>query len=543
VVATRPPGPPDLTERATLALNPSLKQGGVWVVFPGERVFAAIGARLFWSWDGFSQWYEADLSDVVNGSTHITAVAIDPRDRDHWLIGTSFDGLYQTKDAGESWTELTTDRSRWPNYQGAGFFSEFTGLWFTPEGRVLSQVGPGDGYLEIDLDPLEITRLSPIAARGAGVPRYERLRNALGVSLYAPVHQTALWKRETRPPGDDEKRRSELAADKTGIYISASNASLDKIDGYLDLVDRMGYNSIVVDFKNDEGLITYPSDVELAQRIGAVVPLIDAAEIIRRAHERDIYVIARMVVFKDPKLYAYDGNRFAYWDARLNRPWGVYRTYTDPETEESRTVLVEKWADAYSEEVWQYNIDLASEVEALGVDEIQFDYIRFPSDGRTQDLRSRFAPEGATRVQALEAFLGTAREQIDVPISIDVFGFNGWARMTYLGQDLTRLHAHVDVISPMLYPSHFARPFLPSLPYLERAEIIYYEGTRRSRLMTEGTTLIRPYIQAFLIGGELQFERPTFERYLEVQVEGSEHAGADGYTLWNASGRYYMLPQ
>jgi hypothetical protein len=124
--------------------------------------------------------------------------------------------------------------------------------------------------------------------------------------------------------------------------------------------------------------------------------------------------------------------------------------------------------------------------------------------------------------------------------------------MNYLGQDVTRLADYVDVISPMFYPSHFARAFLPQFSYLDRSYVIYDLGTRRSHaLANHGLerresgatgTLIRPYIQAFLIGPELAYEEPVYTRYLRLQVEASEAASASGYTLWNASGRYYMLP-
>jgi hypothetical protein len=485
---------------------------------------------------GFSGWREIDLSEVINQSTYITSIVIHPDNAAHWLIGTSYDGVYETRDGGASWVDLTANRNLWPNYQGAGFYEEISAMWFTIDRTVLAEVGMGGGYLEIELDPLTVTRID--LTSGA-----DRLRDVIGAKVWPPRHEHALWQVEQETLSQEAAERLAASADRSGIYISAVNASLDKLDGYLDLVERMGYNSIVVDFKDDEGRITYESRLPMPNDVGAVVPMVEAQELIRRAHERGVYVIARFVTFKDPMLWRYQNHRYAYWDGRFDRPWAVWRTYVDPETEESRTVMVEQWADAYSSEVWEYNIALALEIESLGVDEIQFDYIRFPSDGNTEDIESRYAVEGADRVQALEGFLAAAREALTVPISIDIFGFNGWARMSYLGQDITRLTRHVDVISPMMYPSHFARPFLPQFTYLDRAEIIYDRGTYLSRRLAGPHTHIRPYIQAFLIGSELEFERPTFERYLEVQVEGSLEGGASGYTLWNASGRYYMLPR
>ncbi|MFW6248057.1 MAG: putative glycoside hydrolase, partial [bacterium] len=345
----------------------------------------------------------------------------------------------------------------------------------------------------------------------------------------------------TAGPATDAAARRAAAADRTGIYLTAVNATPEKLPAYFDYIERHGFNSVVVDFKDDHGRLTYASELPTARAAGAVRPVINAAELVEAAHARGISVIARIVVFKDPILYAYDDHRLALWDGRLDRPWGVYRSYTDEETGAARTVQVEHWVDAYSPEVWEYNVNVAREVADLGVDEIQFDYIRFPSDGRAEDIVSRFAVPGANRVQALEGFLASARDAIDLPISIDVFGFNAWSRMSYLGQDITRLGRYVDVISPMFYPSHFVTSFLPQFGYLERARLIYDLGTRRAHELAP-EPLIRPYVQAFLIGRELDFEEPTYRRYLDLQVEASLEAGSSGYTLWNASGRYYMLP-
>jgi hypothetical protein len=247
------------------------------------------------------------------------------------------------------------------------------------------------------------------------------------------------------------------------------------------------------------------------------------------------------VLFKDPRLYAYDDNAYALWDGVSNRPWGNFRRYRDEETGEERVVQIEHWVDAYAPFVHEYNIAVAQELEELGVDEIQFDYVRFPSDGRTERIQSRFREPGMTRVSALESFLASAREALDIPISVDVFGFNAWARMSYLGQDVGAMSRYVDAISPMWYPSHFSDRFLPDMPFFERSRFIYSEGTYRLRKLTEDRTLIRPYVQAFLIGEELSLERTEYGRYLEEQMAGSLEAAASGLAFWNASGRYYMF--
>ena len=146
-----------------------------------------------------------------------------------------------------------------------------------------------------------------------------------------------------------------------------------------------------------------------------------------------------------------------------------------------------------------------------------------------------------TRVNALESFLHLARESLSIPIGTDVYGFNAWFRMKYIGQDITAFAPYIDVVSPMFYPSHFPREFLGSLKYLPRANAIYREGTDRAVSIVGGEVAVRPYVQAFLIGGELNFEKPTYTAYLIEQLKGLEKSTGSGFTLWNASGRYYMV--
>jgi len=113
----------------------------------------------------------------------------------------------------------------------------------------------------------------------------------------------------------------------------------------------------------------------------------------------------------------------------------------------------------------------------------------------------------------------------------------------WIGQNIEMLADYVDVISPMFYPSHFLSSFHGDLEYLDRAEYIYREGTRRAEIITNNRTLIRPYVQAFLIGKELNMEYDEYTQYLEAQITGLKESGASGYTMWNSSNRYYMVKE
>ena len=358
-----------------------------------------------------------------------------------------------------------------------------------------------------------------------------------------------------------EPRPRAVAAQRHGIYLSAWSAAA-RLPEFLRFLRRHGLNSFVVDLKADDGYLTYDSTLPLAHEMGAVQGLIEVDELVAQAHAAGMYVIGRLVVFKDPFLYRWQDHRLAVWDREQDAPWrhlvpvapesatatttgeGGAAGQTSGAVQEPATEQREFWVDPYAAEAWEYNVAVAAELAARGVDEIQFDYVRFPSDGPVERAGYRHRRPGMTRIDAIESFLALARERVRVPISTDLFGFNSWYRSgNWIGQNIDVLSEYVDVISPMFYPSHFPNDFLSDRSYLERAYAIYERGVRRARHLVQGRSYIRPYVQAFLIGGELRMEEEEYSRYLTRQLEGNRTAGGAGFTLWNASNRYYMVTE
>ena len=461
----------------------------------------------------------------MNENTVITCGA---RSGSELLVGTSFEGLWHSDDGGATWSNITEHETFDFMYRGAGFYEQVSDCGFDGSGLVFG-LDFGNGFYRVELSqsgPLIAQHYLPSRAGRTAIRTLRASQLTLEPAPGSEIVQTT-----TR----------DAARGRHGIYLSASSAAKDLFASYLDLMEQNRYDSIVVDFKDDEGRITYETQLEKPHEIGAVSPQFDARELIAAAKSHGIYLIARVVVFKDRSLYFADDSAYAVWDRRRDAPWGRFIRFDDPETGESRFVQREYWVDPFSPDVWQYNIDIARELEELGVDEIQFDYIRFPSDGPTQHAVYRHGPESGDRVDAIAGFLATARSQIEIPIGIDVFGFNAWFRTRYLGQDIAVLSRYVDVISPMNYPSHFARAFLPEMTYFDRSRYIYEHGSERAAQIARPDTIIRPYVQAFLIGPELAYEVPEYSQYLIEQLEGTLSSPADGFTLWNASGRYYMV--
>ncbi len=316
----------------------------------------------------------------------------------------------------------------------------------------------------------------------------------------------------------DKRLRMKLAANRQSIYIylplykreSSFRAIIKK-------AKLAGVNGVVIDMKDDNGRILYDSKLPLVKKMKARKRLINLQKYLSILRENKIYSIARIVVFKDSCLFRYKNYKYAVRDKYNKRPWvgGIN--------------FKEYWVDPYSQFVQDYNISVGKELANLGFDEIQFDYIRFPTDGPVYRATYSYRKNEINKSLAIANFLKKARELIRKPISVDVYGFNGW----YLngakqGQDIDLISRFVDVICPMYYPSHFGRLFM-----MQDEEKIIREGVLRAKLFSGNRALIRPYLQAFRI-----FAPDYGSKYIKNQILGNSVAGGSGYIFWNMRGRY-----
>lgn len=517
-----------------------------------ENLSVTTPSQLFITDDSGENWKELPVKYPFKSSYYITASALKGGSSSSVLIGTSFSGLFESEDSGKSWKSYRTNLS-WLD-KGAGFYDDIAAVSYG-SGRYYLFMATGftkkiyalnsskSEWTEIDLPG--VVRKNGISSLTSDFSR-EELYVYSGRYCFTYNYSLDIWEKKVDflPPAkikDDfpgiERRKT--AAGKNGIYLSAYKAGGENIDEFFSFLKEKKMNSVVVDFKDDNGNLTYNSKFAAAAEIGNIKKIINLEHFIEKAKQSDIYVIARIVVFKDKQLYKHKSGSYAVWDRKEDKPWGNLI-----ESEEALPEQREFWVDPFSEEVWNYNIGIAEELEKRGIDEIQFDYIRFPTDGDLSRTLYRHRKEGMLHNEALESFLKKARSRISVPISTDLYGFNGWYRMgNWNGQQIDMVSEYVDVISPMFYPSHFPRKFLEKTAYLERAEKIYNEGSRRALEIVNGRSLIRPFVQAFLIGGERDFEKPVYTDYLRRQLKGLYETGASGFTLWNASGRYYMVSE
>jgi hypothetical protein len=282
------------------------------------------------------------------------------------------------------------------------------------------------------------------------------------------------------------RTRYQLPTNLRGFYISTTTAKRKRFRIY-EMIDRYGYNAAVIDVKDDFGRLVYGSKLPEASAMNNDFARAPIREIVAELKERKIYTIARQVVFKDNRVYAFQRNRYAIRDVG-GGPWGA-----DQE---------ERWVDSYSTWVHNYNIRVAREVLALGFDEIQFDYIRFPSDGPIGRCRWSHKQGNAYKSEALESFLRKARSQIDAPISIDVFGYNAIYRAGgVIGQDIFDMGKYIDVLSPMHYSSHFGPRYMRDVPRDQRAHALLKLGCERPVRRSRGGFQVRPWLQAFEMMG------------------------------------------
>ena len=456
-----------------------------------------------------------------------------------------------------------------------------TGLRFLREGAVMELPYPAAAAAAPEPKPLpELPKLLRALPENLK-PACLVLREHPAPPGSEPVNLSELWLLDETPAvkgpetpftagrgsGDSGTGRTPPAAQgREGLYLPVNHAvDTRSLSPYLELIRERNLDMVVIDMKDDYGRLRFtPEDPAIAAK-GQVFRPLNLEAFLAEMKSRGIYTVARIVAFKDPALAAREGEKYAIWDSRTNKAWvGYYDSRVkkdDPALEERRKDLTEilpagdsawvilrtwydeRWVDPYSEEVWDYTAAVAAELHRRGFDEIQFDYIRFPTDGANLgDAQYRWQDQGMDMESAIISFLRHIRSRISAPISIDIYGANGWYRTgARTGQEVELLAPWVDVICPMYYPSHFEQDFLAQDPPELRPHRIYFQGTLRASRIGRGQILVRPYVQAFYLN--VSYDRRYYnDGYVRREVQGVRDAGSPGLTYWNNSGRYDDIP-
>ena len=348
---------------------------------------------------------------------------------------------------------------------------------------------------------------------------------------------TASGTAAARPDVPDSVRRPQAPLVPTpnpvrGLYVNRwVSLSRKKMSDLIDVANRTEVNALVLDVKDDRGLILYRSNVPLAREIAAdtLQPLsykwIRAILDTMRAH--NIYPIARIVVAKDPLL------------ADRKREWAIKRKGS---TEAWLDKNKRPWLDPTHPEIWKYAADLAAEAVRMGFSEIQLDYVRFPDEDRIITEGEYANMNGRVRAQVIRDQLGYVRslvKPLGVPLTIDVFGLTATDTTDMgIGQRWEMFVDRADVVLPMAYPSHYAPGTYglrnPNASPYATIDNTLEDAKRRSQGIA-GAARIVPYYQDFTLGPP---------RYGAAQVRAQIKAGYDngvrGWVLWNPGSRYTL---
>jgi hypothetical protein len=320
-------------------------------------------------------------------------------------------------------------------------------------------------------------------------------------------------------PAQPKPQPRPYPAEIRGVHVTMALASVPgKIDEYLSLT-KNGLNALELDVKDENGEVGFRKPkVALAREVDAAKDYYDPVEVAQKAHAAGVYLIGRIVCFEDPTL-----TQGAPGYAIRTTSGGVWTT-----------VAGLGWANPYDKRVWDYNVQLGIAAAKAGFDEIQFDYVRFPTDG---DLSVAVFPrktkESKTAViTSFAKYAGERLKPLGVRVSADVFGLSATRNMG-IGQRPKQLGQYLDTIYPMVYPSHFGpgEYNLPD-PNAQPGRTVGLALRDFDRQLTGLDTRLVPWLQDFSLGRTYRLAD------VQDQIEAARDAGAEGYLLWNAAGLY-----
>jgi hypothetical protein len=332
------------------------------------------------------------------------------------------------------------------------------------------------------------------------------------------------------------------------IYLTGVMAASDHGLRIIRHWREVGGNAVVFDIKDSDGSVNIPFEHPLLGQHKVYIH--DLPKFVHFLHSENMHAIARIAIFRDERMVV-EHPELAVKSKKTGQPW----------RENGKLV----WTDSSNPKVQDYDIALAKFVAQSGADEIQFDYVRFPAEGDQKDASFVFqqepcsdgrlgrpadAKQGGTSTSAgtckalqrsdvIVSFLKKAYSELHptgVLLSLDVFGVMAWQRqvdLSHTGQDIVGMAKYCDVLSPMIYPSHFFGMDNIEHPG-DAPEHFIGESMQRFELITKGSgVVIRPWLQAF------RWRTKSYSpEYIKVQVATAKEKGGIGFLFWNAANDY-----
>lgn len=317
-----------------------------------------------------------------------------------------------------------------------------------------------------------------------------------------------------------------------GIYVTAYSAGGSRLDSLIDLVDNTELNSMVIDIKDDAGYITYKTDNTTLQQMGKPQNFIgDIDKLMARLEKHEIYPIARVVVFKDTVL--------AKKNPELSFRKGDGSVWSNSKGD--------SFVNPYSKEVWDYNIEVAKEAAKHGFKEIQFDYVRFPEGFEKRADSLKYTKNELSRIETVAAFVKYAREQLEplgIRVSVDIFGYAASVPAAEgIGQDFVKISDQVDIICPMIYPSHYTTGWFDAkdpdkAPY-QTIKGAIADTLEKLEPLGDNKPIIRPWIQDFTASWLGKGHYTKYGKHeVQEQIRALNEMKIEEYLLWNANNRY-----
>jgi hypothetical protein len=314
-------------------------------------------------------------------------------------------------------------------------------------------------------------------------------------------------------PAEEEVAHMGTPQPVRALYMTAYVADVvDWRERILKLIDETEANSLVIDIKDYTGVLVQ----ERAP---------DIVDFIKTLHEHDVYVIGRLSSFQDQR-YVAEHPEYAVLRKDNGEVWRDRKGIA--------------WLDPGSEDVWKYLVGLARDAYKQGFDEINFDYIRFPSDGDMDNVHYRYGSSTlakADRMKAFYAYLDSELRAEGIPISADLFGMTTTGDSDLgIGQKLENALLHFDYVAPMIYPSHYPRGFNGiANPNESPYELIYYamnSAVGKAVAASSSPYKLRPWLQDFDYGGDYG------EAEVRAQKRGVYDAGLTSWMLWDPGVKY-----
>ncbi len=320
------------------------------------------------------------------------------------------------------------------------------------------------------------------------------------------------------------------------LYLTSWSAgNAEKMEEIIGLISKEKLNAAVIDAKDYSGYVSYQSGIEEVLRYEAEQIMIDDIDaLIKKLHDNNIYAIARITVFQDPVL------------AKARPDLAIKNKATGGIWKDNKGLA---WIDPASTEAWDYIIKIAREASGKGFDEINFDYVRFPSDGSLKNMSFPFYKEEEKEKRKIikEFFSHLNRNLPEDKISADLFGLATVNKDDLgIGQVIEDAYANFDYISPMVYPSHYASGFIGyKNPAEHPYEVVKYSVEKAKARLDEFNKIsddneaknkkeakLRPWLQAFDMGAVYGPDK------VKAQIKASNESGGAGWILWNSSNNY-----